>query len=221
MILLLIFPVRDIGSYTLHKIIPSDPMCIGRNSVQKVSSRQSLFSRTASAAGTDPLFSSSSAVYHRYCGYTSSKASLPAPQIGQSQSSGTSSQFVFEATSLSGSPVSGSYSYPQIIHVYFFIALILILFREIEISEKEMSRPAGQDAAFCDCDRQSRSEEHHQDLWIFRTSRVRADCSRRGQRHRRPLYRTRLPVHHQAADPAAGSWNRQPAQSIQSSVFPP
>ena len=42
-----------------------------------------------------------------------SKASLPRPQTGHSKSSGMSSHLVPGAMLLSGSPIAGSYSYPQ------------------------------------------------------------------------------------------------------------
>ena len=42
--------------------------------------------------------------------YSSSKTSFPNPQIGQTQSSGMSSNAVPGATPLSGSPTTGSYS---------------------------------------------------------------------------------------------------------------
>ena len=52
--------------------------------------------------------------------YSASKASLPSPHTGQTQSDGTSSHFVPGATPLSGSPTAGSYSYPQG-HTYFIL----------------------------------------------------------------------------------------------------
>ena len=51
------------------------------------------------------------------------KSSLPTPQTGHTQLSGMSSKAVPGAIPLSGSPTAGSYSYPQMLHVYFFILL--------------------------------------------------------------------------------------------------
>lgn len=50
-----------------------------------------------------------------------SKSSLPAPQSGQRQLSGTSSHFVPGAIPPSGSPATSSYTYPQITHIQAFI----------------------------------------------------------------------------------------------------
>jgi len=56
--------------------------------------------------------------------------SLESPQIGQTQSSGTSSHAVPGAIPLSGSPISGSYTYPQG-HTYFFMVFspLLVVFK--------------------------------------------------------------------------------------------
>lgn len=51
----------------------------------------------------------------------SSKSSLPAPQSGQRQLSGTSSQCVPGGIPPSGSPAASSYTYPQITHIQAFI----------------------------------------------------------------------------------------------------
>lgn len=50
-----------------------------------------------------------------------SKSSLPAPQSGQRQLSGTSSHRVPGAIPPSGSPAASSYTYPQITHIQAFI----------------------------------------------------------------------------------------------------
>jgi len=50
-----------------------------------------------------------------------SKSSLPAPQSGQRQLSGTSSHLVPGAIPPSGSPATSSYTYPQITHIQAFI----------------------------------------------------------------------------------------------------
>lgn len=50
-----------------------------------------------------------------------SKSSLPAPQSGQRQLSGTSSHFVPGASPPSGSPAASSYTYPQMTHIQAFI----------------------------------------------------------------------------------------------------
>jgi uncharacterized protein len=50
-----------------------------------------------------------------------SKSSLPAPQSGQRQLNGTSSQRVPGARPPSGSPSASSYTYPQITHIQAFI----------------------------------------------------------------------------------------------------
>jgi len=50
-----------------------------------------------------------------------SKSSLPAPQSGQRQLSGTSSHFVPGTIPPSGSPSASSYTYPQITHIHAFI----------------------------------------------------------------------------------------------------
>ena len=51
-----------------------------------------------------------------------SKSSLPAPQSGQRQLSGTSSHFVPGARPPSGSPAASSYTYPQMTHIQAFIS---------------------------------------------------------------------------------------------------
>lgn len=51
----------------------------------------------------------------------SSKSSLPAPQSGQRQLSGTSSHFVPGGIPPSGSPAASSYTYPQMTHIQAFI----------------------------------------------------------------------------------------------------
>ena len=56
--------------------------------------------------------------------YIGSKSSLPAPQMGQTQSAGKSSKAVPGGMFASGSPFSGSYSYPQTVHSYFFILTV-------------------------------------------------------------------------------------------------
>ena len=56
---------------------------------------------------------------------TGEKSSLPAPQIGHTQSSGRSSNAVPGAIPLSGSPSAGSYTYPQGPHSYFCIAITI------------------------------------------------------------------------------------------------
>jgi hypothetical protein len=48
---------------------------------------------------------------------------LPTPHKGQTQSSGTSSQAVPGAMPLSGSPASGSYTYPHTVHTHLSILL--------------------------------------------------------------------------------------------------
>ena len=50
-----------------------------------------------------------------------SKSSLPAPQSGHRQLSGTSSHFVPGSSPPSGSPAASSYTYPQITHIHAFI----------------------------------------------------------------------------------------------------
>ena len=55
-----------------------------------------------------------------------SNMSLPTPQMGQVQSSGISAKGVPGAMPLSGSPTSGSYSYPQGPHTYFLISAIAL-----------------------------------------------------------------------------------------------
>lgn len=51
-----------------------------------------------------------------------SKSSLPAPQSGQRQLSGTSSHRVPGARPPSGSPAASSYTYPQMTHIHAFIS---------------------------------------------------------------------------------------------------
>ena len=55
------------------------------------------------------------------------KSSLPTPQSGHTQSSGRSSNAVPGAMPLSGSPTSGSYTYPQVSQTYFFIILFVLI----------------------------------------------------------------------------------------------
>ena len=55
------------------------------------------------------------------CYSTTLNSSFPTLQSGQTQSSGMFSKAVPGSTPLSGSPATGSYSYPQTSHTYFFI----------------------------------------------------------------------------------------------------
>ena len=52
---------------------------------------------------------------------SSEKSSLPTEQRGHTQSSGRSSKAVTGLMPLSGSPISGSYTYPQVSQTYFFM----------------------------------------------------------------------------------------------------
>ena len=56
--------------------------------------------------------------------YSGSNMSFPTAQTGHAQSSGISSNAVPGATPESGSPVAGSYTYPQTVHTYFFIVYL-------------------------------------------------------------------------------------------------
>lgn len=59
--------------------------------------------------------------------YSSTNTLLSMPQIGHTQSSGISSNAVPGAIPLSGSPTSGSYTYPHGSHTYFFMIITSIL----------------------------------------------------------------------------------------------
>src|SRR5699024_4487341 len=56
-------------------------------------------------------------------------SSLPTPQIGHTQSSGISSNAVPGSIPLSGSPISGSYTYPHGSQTYFFIVFFSFLLK--------------------------------------------------------------------------------------------
>lgn len=54
-------------------------------------------------------------------GHAFSNISFPTPQMGQTQSSGISSNLVPGAIPLSGSPAAGSYTYPHAVQIYLSI----------------------------------------------------------------------------------------------------
>src|SRR5512136_260583 len=60
--------------------------------------------------------------------YCFSNASFPAPQIGQTQSSGRFSNAVPAAIPASGSPFAGSYTYPQTVQTYLSIFISSFFF---------------------------------------------------------------------------------------------
>ena len=75
---------------------------------------------------------------HKPESYSSSKLSFPTPHSGQHQSSGTSSHAVPASTPLSGSPISGSYTYPHTLHTYFAMYLTSFPIRSVSYTQLDV-----------------------------------------------------------------------------------